>query len=90
MSKPRSEFRDMEKVETYSIATGEWAPDAPPMHLQVECVYKGKRVVAMYIVANGERVAYRGREGGMRAWISMRDDVAVHNGIGAPGSEALQ
>ena len=39
----------------------------------------------MYIVMNGERIAYRGREGGVPAWVSMKDGVVFHNGIDAPG-----
>ena len=35
-------------------------------------------------------IAYRGREGGIPAWVSMKDDVVFHIGIDAPGSEALQ
>ena len=76
--------------------TGEPAPDTTLGRLQVESVfYEGKdpekaTPIAIYIVMNGERIAYRGREGGIPAWVSMRDDVAFHNGIGAPGSEALQ
>ena len=50
-------------------------------------VYKGRRIQAIYIVANGERVAYRGREGGTPAWISMKEDLVFHNGIDAPGNE---
>jgi hypothetical protein len=89
MSKLRSVFSDMESVEAISIATGEPCHDAPPMRMQVECVYKGRRIVAIYIVADGERIAYRGRKGDYpydyRAWIPMRDDVLFHNG-NAPGN----
>jgi hypothetical protein len=62
--------------------------------MKVETVFKGSRIVAMFIVMNGERIAYRGREGkspyDYPAWIPMRDDVVFHNGIDGPGSEALQ
>jgi hypothetical protein len=64
------------------------------MRLQMEAVYRGKRIVAMYVVANGERIAYRGREGkppyDYPAWIPMKEGVVFHNGIDAPGSGSLQ
>ena len=91
-----SVFDDMEGVSVSNKRTGELAPDTAVGRMQVECVFhEGKdperpTPIAIYIVMNGERIAYRGREGGIPAWVSMRDDVAFHNGIGAPGSEALQ
>ena len=33
-----------------------------------------------------ECVSYRGLQGGMPAWISMRDGVVFHNGLDAPGN----
>ena len=91
-----SVFDDPEWVSVSNIRTGEPAPDAAVGRMQVECVYyEGKdpekaTPIAIYIVLDGARIAYRGREGGMPAWISMKDDVVFHNGIDAPGSEALQ
>ena len=89
-------FDDMEGVTVSNKRTGEPAPDDAMGRMQVECVfYEGKdpekaTPIAIYVVMNGERIAYRGREGGIPAWISMKDDVAFHNGIDAPGREALQ
>jgi hypothetical protein len=88
----RSEFADCEITETWRangepLAAGE---SPPPMRLQCETVYRGRKVIAIYIVANGERVAYRGRQGGMPAGVSMKDGVGFHNGIDAPGSDAVQ
>ena len=63
--------------------------------VQLEAVYyEGKgpnraTSIAVYIVINGERIAYRGREGGIPAWISMGEAV-FRNGVDAPGSEAPQ
>jgi hypothetical protein len=64
--------------------------------MQVEFVYyEGKdpekaTPIEIYVVLGGVRVAYRGRQDGMPAWISMKDDVVFHNGIDAPGSDAVQ
>ena len=91
-----SVFDDMESVLTTNIRTGEPAPDGAVGRMQVECVFhEGKNPekatpIAIYIVMNGERIAYRGREGGIPAWVSMKDDVVFHNGIDAPGSDAVQ
>ena len=91
-----SVFDDMERVSVSNIRTGEPAPDTAVGRMQVECVfYEGKdpekaTPIAIYIVIDGARIAYRGREGGIPAWISMKEDVVFHNGIDAPGSEALQ
>jgi hypothetical protein len=65
-------------------------PNAPPIRMQVEAVFRGGRrtPVAIFIVVGGERIAYRGRLGGMPAWISMKDDVVF--ALSAPGSETLQ
>jgi hypothetical protein len=95
MSKPRSEFNEMEGVSARDKKTGEFIDDQGPFaDMKVETVFKGRRIVAMYIVMNGERIAYRGREGkppyDYPAWISMKDDVVFHNGIDAPGSDAVQ
>jgi hypothetical protein len=48
-------------------------PNAPPMRMQIETLFKGRRKVpvAMYIVIDGRRVAYRGRQFDSPAWISM-------------------
>ena len=92
MSKLRSEFHEMESVSTQVIKTGKFADndEGPFADMKVETVFKGRRIVAIYIVMNGERIAYRGREGNppydYPAWVSMKDDVVFHNGIDAPGS----
>jgi hypothetical protein len=89
-----STFGDMESVLTTDIKIGKIVHN--PSRMQVEAVfYQGKdpekaTPIAMYIVVDGERIAYRGREGGMPAWIPMKDGVVFHNGIDAPGSEAIQ
>ena len=89
-------FDDMESVTVSNKLTGEPAPDDAMGRMQVECVFhEGKdpekaTPIAIYVVMNGECIAYRGREGGTPAWISMKDYVAFHNGTNAPGSEALQ
>jgi hypothetical protein len=92
MSKLRSEFHDMESVTTTHIETGEVVDGVGRM--QVECVFKGRRIVAMYIVVDGERIASRGRKGvepyDYPAWIPMRDDVVFHDGVDAPGSDVVQ
>ena len=73
--------------------TGEPAPNEGRM--QVEFVYyEGKdpekaTPIQIYVVVDGERIAYRGREGGIPAWISMGEAV-FHNGINVPGPVALQ
>jgi hypothetical protein len=86
MSKLRSVFEDWEgEVLADTLASGQHFPRGEPK-AQVECVYKGRRIVAVYVVFDGERIAYRGRQGGIPAWISMREDVAFHNGIDAPGN----
>jgi hypothetical protein len=91
-----SVFDDLEGVSVSNKRTGEPAPDDAMGRMQVECVfYEGKdpekaTPIGIYVVMNGERIAYRGREGGIPAWISMKEGVNFHNGIGAPGSEALQ
>jgi hypothetical protein len=91
-----SVFDDLEGVTVSNKRTGEPAPDDAMGRMQVEFVYyEGKdpekaTPIQIYVVVDGERIAYRGREGGMPAWISMRDDVVFHNGTDAPGSEALQ
>ena len=91
-----SVFDDMESVLTTNIRTGEPAPDDAMGRMHVEAVYyEGKDPeraipIAIYIVMNGARIAYRGREGGISAWVSMKDDVVFHNGIDAPGSDAVQ
>jgi hypothetical protein len=92
MSKLRSEFHEMESVSTQVIKTGKFADsdEGPFADMKVETVFKGRRIVAIYILMNGERIAYRGREGGMPAWISMKESVNFHNGIAAPGSDAVQ
>jgi hypothetical protein len=96
MSKLRSEFHEMESVSTQDIKTGKFAvnDEGPFADMKVETVFKGRRIVAIYIVMNGERIAYRGREGNppydYPAWIPMKDDVVFHNGIDAPGSDAVQ
>ena len=90
MSKLRSEFNEMEGVSTRDKKTGEFIDDEGPFDVKVETVFKGRRIVAMYIVMNGERIAYRGREGGVPAWVSMKDGVVFHNGIDAPGSDTVQ
>ena len=87
MSKPRSVFENIEYLGV-TRSNGEPLSDGEtPPRLQCEMVYKGRRIQAIYIVANGERVAYRGREGGTPAWISMKEDLVFHNGIDAPGNE---
>jgi hypothetical protein len=60
--------------------------------MRIEAVYRGRRrtPVAMYIVMDGERVAYRGRHGGVPAWISMKGGGIFSIAIDAPGSETLQ
>jgi hypothetical protein len=91
-----SVFDDIESVLTTNIRTGELAPDGAVGRMQVECVFhEGQNPekatpIAIYIVLDGSRVAYRGREGGIPAWISMKEDVVFHNGVDAPGSQALQ
>jgi hypothetical protein len=91
MSKLRSEFHELEDVESFRKDDGSPAP-AP--QLQMECVYKGKRIVALYIVANGERIAYRGRKGkepyDFPAWIPMADNIFFpdEDVIGATGGVA--
>jgi hypothetical protein len=91
-----SVFDDMERVSVSNKRTGEPAPNSAMGRVQVECVfYEGKdpekaTPIAIYIVMNGARIAYRGREGGIPAWVSMKDDVVFHNGIDASGSETLQ
>ncbi len=86
MSKLRSVFEDCEgEVLADTGASGQRFPRGEPK-VQVECVYKGRQIVAVYVVFNGERIAYRGRQGGIPAWISMREDVVFHNGIDAPGN----
>ena len=87
-------FDDMESVLTTDIQTGKIVDD--PGRMQIEAVYyEGKdpgraTPIAMYIVIDGERIAYRGREDGMPAWIPMKEGVVFHNGIDTPGSDALQ
>ncbi len=88
----RSKFEECEGLEAWRLngeplAEGE---TAPPMLLQIEMVYKGRKVKAIYMVANGERIAYRGREGGMPAWISMKEGCVIHNSIDAPGTDTVQ
>ena len=96
MTKLRSEFHEMKSVSTQDIKTGRFVDndEGPFADMKVETVFKGSRIVTMFIVMNGERIAYRGREGkppyDYPAWIPMRDDVVFHNGIDGPGSEALQ
>jgi hypothetical protein len=91
-----SVFDVPEWVSVANIRTGEPAPDGAMGRMQVECVYyEGKdpekaTPIAIYVVLDGERVAYRGRQGGVPAWVSMKDDVVFHNGIDAPGSDAVQ
>ena len=91
-----STFDDIERVTVSNKRTGEPAPDDAMGRMQVECVfYEGKdpekaTPIAIYIVMNGARIAYRGREGGIPAWIAMKDGVVFHNGIDAPGSDAVQ
>jgi hypothetical protein len=88
----------LSKRRTFSIFDdSEWvSPDTTGGRLQVECVYyegedpEKATPIAIYVVFDGERVAYRGREGGMPAWVSMKDGVVFHYGIDAPGSDALQ
>jgi hypothetical protein len=93
-----STFDDMESVLTTEIKTGKIVHN--PSRMQVEAVfYEGKdpekaTPIAIYIVLDGERIAYRGREGkppyDYPAWIPLKDDVVFHNGIDAPGSDAVQ
>lgn len=89
MSKLRSEFHDMESVTTTHIVTGEVVDSVGRM--QVECVFRGKRIVALYVVVDGERIASRGRKGDppydYPAWIPLRDDVVFHDGLDAPGND---
>ena len=75
MSKLRSVFDDCEGVVLADTgASGQRFPRGEPK-VQVECVFDGRQIVAAYVVFNGERIAYRGRQGGIPAWISMREDV---------------
>jgi hypothetical protein len=71
-SELRSEFHEMESVSAQNIKTGKLVDneEGPFADMKVETVFNGRRIVAIYIVMNGERIAYRGREGGMPAWIS--------------------
>lgn len=86
MSKLRSVFDDCEGVVLADTgASGQRFPRGEPK-VQVERVFDGRQIVAAYVVFNGERIAYRGRQGGIPAWISMREDVVFHNGIDAPGN----
>ena len=91
-----SVFDDMAGVTVSNKRTGEPAPDGAVGRMQVECVFhEGKNPeeappIAIYVVLDGTRIAYRGREGGMPGWIAMKDGVVFHNGIGAPELEALQ
>ena len=91
-----SVFDDPEWVTVSNIRTGEPALGDAMGRMQVEFVYyEGKdpekaTPIAIYVVLDGERIAYRGREGGVPAWVSMKDDVVFHSGIAAPGSDAVQ
>ena len=91
-----SVFDDPEWVTVSNKPTGEPAPDDAVGRMQVEFVYyEGKdpekaTPIAIYVVLDGERIAYRGREGGVPAWVSMKDDVVFHSGVDAPGSDAVQ
>ena len=93
MSKLRSVFEDMESVQNVTL-DGSRVEDCPPMHLQMEAVYKGKRIAAIYIVADGERVARRGRQGkppyDYPAWIPMKEGVRFQNRIEMPGPGTVQ
>ena len=63
----------------------------PPPKVQAEFVGTDPdNPTEVYLVVNGERVAYRGRAGGMPAWIPMSDKVHFHNGIPVPGSDTVQ
>ena len=79
MSKLRSEFHDcegvIEKIDGSPIAEGEDAPT--PSKVQVECVFKGRRPVAMYWVIDGVRVAYRGRNEWGPTWLPMLPNVTT-------------
>jgi hypothetical protein len=94
MSKRRkfSIFDDMESVLTTDIRTGKIVYN--PSRMQVEFVYyegadPEKSVpTAIYIVIDGERIARRGREGGIPAWVSMKKGGVFHNGIVVPGNTA--
>jgi hypothetical protein len=65
MTKLRSEFHEMKSVSTQDIKTGRFVDndEGPFADMKVETVFEGSRIVAMFIVMNGERIAYRGREG---------------------------
>ena len=64
MTELRSVFEDAENVTCDD-------PAGPSIKMQIETVYKGRRPVALYMVVDGKRVAYRGRQHGEPAWISM-------------------
>ena len=87
----RSVFHDCESVEC--VPRDPSKPAAPPHTPKVQVEMVGidpENPTEIYLVVDGERAAYRGRAGGMPAWIPMRNDVHFHNGIPVPGTDTVQ
>ena len=75
---------------TMTDATGKPVTEADSPIMQVEAVPDWENPEELYLLLDGERVAYRGRDGGMPAWISMRDGFVCRNGIEVPGTDTPQ
>jgi hypothetical protein len=91
-----SKFSIFDDCKIESVESLDGRPDAPRPRMQIETVFRGGSdpeidvPIAIYIVLDGKRIAYRGRQFDAPAWIPTDPSVKGFLEYDAPGLGGVQ